>query len=200
VRSIHVSVELCDHGRVSAPLKILLLSGSTRAGSTNTAALRTAAAVCPDGVTTIWYDGLVDLPAFVPGTDTERPHPAVAALRTALADADAVLVCTPEYAGTLPGSLKNLLDWTVETGELNEKPIAWLTVAYPGRGEGATATLRTVLQYVIADIVEPACVRVPVGRDAIGADGTVEDSDVRDKIGEVLRAIARHVVNRAPAE
>lgn len=191
---------LCDHGRVSAPVKILLLSGSTRAGSTNTAALRTAADVCPDGVTTAWYDGLVDLPAFVPGTDTGQPHPAVAALRTALTDADAVLVCTPEYAGTLPGSLKNLLDWTVETGELNEKPIAWLTVAHPGRGEGATATLRTVLQYVIADIVEPACVRVPVGRDAIGGDGTVENPDVRDKIADVLREIARHVLDRAPAE
>src|SRR5919204_5510779 len=123
---------MCDHSRVPAPVKILLISGSTRAASTNTAALRTAAQVCPDGVTTVSYDGLADLPAFIPDADSERPHPAVAVLRAALADADGVLVCTPEYAGTLPGSLKNLLDWTVGTGELNEKPVAWLTVAHPG--------------------------------------------------------------------
>ena len=61
----------------------------------------------------------------------------MAGLRRQLADADAVLFCTPEYAGTLPGSLKNLLDWTVGGGELYGKPVAWINVANPGRGDGA---------------------------------------------------------------
>lgn len=86
--------------------------------------------------------------------------------------ADAVLFCTPEYAGTLPGSFKNLLDWTVGSGELYGKPVAWINVANAGRGEGAQATLVTVLGYVGAVIIEPACTHLAVGHHAVGPDRT----------------------------
>jgi NAD(P)H-dependent FMN reductase len=92
----------------------------------------------------------------------------VADLLDRIRSADAVLICTPEYAGGLPGSLKNLLDWTVGGGELYEKPVAWLDVANPGRGEGARAQLAVVLGYVGARIVQEACVHVPVERNADG--------------------------------
>ena len=59
-----------------------------------------------------------------------------------------MLFCTPEYAGTLPGSLKNLLDWTVGGGQFYGKPVAWLNVAAPNRGLGAQETLASVLGYV----------------------------------------------------
>ena len=81
---------------------VLLISGSTRSASTNTAALRTVAALAPAGIETPWYDGLVDLPAFNPDDDGTA-HPSVVALHEQISDADAVLFCTPEYAGTLPG-------------------------------------------------------------------------------------------------
>jgi NAD(P)H-dependent FMN reductase len=177
---------------VSVRVTLLLLSGSTRTASTNSAALRTAAALAPDGVRAVLYEGLADLPAFVPDTDPQAAPPSVAELRGALAAADAVLVCTPEYAGTLPGSFKNLLDWTVGTGDLYGKPVAWVTVAAPGRGEGATSTLRTVLGYVGADIVENACVRAYVARDAVGPDGLVTDAGVRAAIVAALAALAGH--------
>lgn len=90
---------------MSEPTRLLLVSGSTRAASTNTAALRTVQAVAPEGVTTVLYDGLSRLPAFSPD-DENGPDPAVTELRQRLTDADAVLFCTPEYAGTLPGSFK----------------------------------------------------------------------------------------------
>lgn len=183
----------CDDIPRATPVKILLMSGSTRAASTNTAALRTAAAIHPDGVSPVLYQGLAQLPAFDPDADADRPHPAVAALRRALAEAHAVLICTPEYAGTLPGSLKNLLDWTVGTGDLNHKPVAWLTVAAPGRGDGAAATLRMVLEYVIADIVEAACVRIPVPRHAVGADGLIGDGEIRRSILRALAELVAHV-------
>ena len=97
------------------PVSLLLVSGSLRAGSTNAAVLRTAAALAPDGVETVLYGGMAELPHFNPDDDAEgQPlHPAVAAMRDAVARADALLVCTPEYAGALPGALKNLLEWTV---------------------------------------------------------------------------------------
>jgi chromate reductase, NAD(P)H dehydrogenase (quinone) len=91
-----------------SPVRIVLVSGSTRAGSTNTAALRTAAALDVAGVVATPWERLVDVPAFVPGDDGPPP-PAVAELRTLLAAANAVVFCTPEYAGTLPGSLKNAI-------------------------------------------------------------------------------------------
>ena len=93
--------------------RILLISGSTRGASTNTALLRTACDVSPRGVEPELYDGLTGLPHFNPDDDADPLPPAVADLRARIAAADAVLFCTPEYAGALPGSFKNLLDWTV---------------------------------------------------------------------------------------
>jgi chromate reductase len=171
-------------GAGEVPVRVLLVSGSTRAGSTNTAALRTLAGLEVPGVHARLWTGLADLPAFVPGD--EAPGPAVVDLRRRLADADAVLFCTPEYAGTLPGSLKNALDWVVGSGELHRKPVAWITVAAPGRGTGAEATLGLVLGYVDAVVLGPACARIPVGRDQIGADGLVTDAAVRDRLAAQL--------------
>jgi chromate reductase, NAD(P)H dehydrogenase (quinone) len=169
---------------------LLLISGSTRGGSTNTAALRTAVAVAPAGVRAVLWDGLADLPAFNPDQGPEGVHPAVAGLRAEVAAAAAVLFCTPEYAGNLPGSLKNALDWLVGSGELYRKPVAWINVAAPGRGEGAHAALRGVLGYVDAAVVEAACARVQVTRDAVGADGHIAAGATRDAIAGVLCALA----------
>src|SRR6201995_4311670 len=157
-----------------ADVRILLISGSTRRGSGNTAALRPVQALAPAGVTADLYDGLAALPAFSPDEDERPPGPA-ADLRARIAAAGALLFCTPEYAGTLPGSLKNLLDWTVGGGEMYGKPAAWINVAAPGRGAGATATLASVLGYVGAEVIPAACRDIPVGRSAVGADGLVAD-------------------------
>jgi chromate reductase len=172
-------------------MKVLLISGSTRSGSTNTAALVTAAALAPGGVTTVLYRGLGILPAFNPDHDGDRvPEPA-AELRREIEGADAVLFCTPEYAGTLPGSLKNLLDWTVGGGELCEKPVAWVNVAAANRGQGAQETLATVLGYVGAVVIESACRHIPVDRSAIGPDEMVTDPRFRTGIAEVWAGLVR---------
>jgi chromate reductase len=142
---------------------VLLISGSTRAASTNSALCRTAVVCAPAGV---------------------------AALRSAIASADAVLFCTPEYAGTLPGSFKNLLDWTVGGTELTAKPVAWVKVAADERrGAGAHATLATVLGYVQARVVEDACRHVPIARDTVGADGVIADSTTRSQIAATIEAV-----------
>jgi NAD(P)H-dependent FMN reductase len=170
-------------------MKVLLISGSTRSGSANTAALVTAAALAPREVATVLYPGLAGLPAFNPDHDGPLlPEPA-AELRREIAEADAVLFCTPEYAGTLPGSLKNLLDWTVGGGEMYGKPVAWVNVAAPDRGRGAQETLATVLGYVGAAVIEAACRHIPVERSAIGADGTITDSRFLAGIADVWTSL-----------
>ncbi|WP_329337426.1 NAD(P)H-dependent oxidoreductase [Streptomyces sp. NBC_00663] len=170
---------------------ILLLSGSLRSGSTNEAVLRTAQAVAPSaGVRAVPYDGLAGLPHFNPDDDTDPLPAPVTGLREAIGSAAGILICTPEYAGTLPGSFKNLLDWTVGGTEICDKPVAWVGAAAQGRGGGAEATLRTVLGYTGADIVERACVKLPVDRGMLGADGTVTDPDFRRRVGETLGLLA----------
>ncbi|KJY25664.1 MULTISPECIES: NADPH-dependent FMN reductase [Streptomyces] len=172
---------------------ILLLSGSLRAGSVNEAVLRTAESVAAAGavpVAAVRYEGLADLPHFNPDQDTDPLPAPVAALRGAIAGAAALLVCAPEYAGTLPGSFKNLLDWTVGGTEISDKPVAWVNAAAPGRGGGAEATLRTVLGYTGAAVVDAACVRIPVDRATVGADGAVSDPAVRARLAEVLALLA----------
>jgi NAD(P)H-dependent FMN reductase len=178
------------------PVYVVLVSGSTRAGSTNTAALRTVAELDVPGVVATLWERLVDVPAFVPDDEAEPPA-AVTALRLLLASADAVVFCTPEYAGTLPGSFKNAIDWLVGSGELYRTPVAWINVGHPGRGAGAEATLATVLGYVDADVIEHACVRIPVGRDVVGPAGTVDDPGVRAGLAAQLAAVAEHVRSRA---
>ncbi|MQS12033.1 NAD(P)H-dependent oxidoreductase [Streptomyces kaniharaensis] len=172
--------------------QILLLPGSLRAGSTNETVLRTAAAVAAatPGVGTAFYTGLAELPHFNPDHDTDPLPEPVAGLRAAIEAADALLICTPEYAGTLPGSFKNLLDWTVGGTEISDKPTAWINAAGPGRGQGAEATLRAVLGYTGAAVLEEACARIPLDRQAVGPDGLVADPLVRERIGEVLARLA----------
>lgn len=138
------------------------------------------------------YSALAALPAFIP--DEEIPAPAtVAALRRELATADAVVFCTPEYAGSIPGSLKNLLDWTVGSGELYGKPVAWINVAAEGRGTGADATMATVLGYVGADIIPQAFLSVPVPRNTVAEDGVVQADEQRARFAQILRAIVEHL-------
>ncbi|MFI8422202.1 NADPH-dependent FMN reductase [Streptomyces sp. NPDC085479] len=159
-------------------------------GSSNEAVLSTARAVAPSQVRTVAYEGLPALPHFNPDDDTDPLPAPVAELRAAIDEAAAVLICTPEYAGTLPGSFKNLLDWTVGGTEICDKPVAWVNAAAPGRGQGAEATLRLVLGYTGAAIVEPACARIPVASHTVGPDGLLTDPKVREQIGEVLALLA----------
>ena len=172
---------------------ILLVSGSTRGGSANTAALRTLRAVAPRPVIAVLYEELSVLPAFNPDDDREPLPAAARRLRQAITDCDAVVFCTPEYAGGLPGSFKNLLDWTVGGGEMYGKPTAWINVAAPGRGAGAEDSLVSVLGYVGAAVIDKACRRIMLPRQAIGPDGLVGDPEFREDVGRVIDDIVEAV-------
>ncbi len=173
--------------------RLLLVTGSTRSASTNTATLRTARQVVPAGVIGELYEGLAELPAFRPDPDDRAPPAAVSALRRELAAADAVLFCTPEYAGTLPGSFKNLIDWTVGGGDLYRKPVGWVNVAGPGRGSGASADLARVLRYVDATVIKTGGFRLPVPRDAVGPDGTISDEERRTAVAAIVRTMTEAI-------
>jgi chromate reductase, NAD(P)H dehydrogenase (quinone) len=177
---------------VPSTRRILLVSGSLREESTNSAVLRTALRVEPNGVKATLYEGLAALPAFNPDLDRDPLPAAVADLRNEIRAADGVLLSTPEYAGGLPGAFKNLLDWTVgddQPGSMYEKPVAWLNVAARG-APNAHESLRKVLGYVHATIVEPACLAVPVTSAMVDADGLVTDETVIKQLVDALGILA----------
>lgn len=177
-------------------VRILLVSGSSRDGSTNAAVLRTAAEVADGGVEAVLYTGIGALPLFNPDDDREGTpvDPRVADMRRELGAAAAVLICTPEYAGALPAAMKNLLEWTIGDAGTYQKPVGWINAsgaAAPTGAADAHDSLRKVLGYAGADIVEDACVRIPVDR-ALVVDGVVRDLEIRSRIAGVVRTLADH--------
>lgn len=178
--------------------RILLITGSTRDDSLHTAALRTAARVAPAGITATVFDGLVTVPAFVPG----EPHGrgAMPLIRHIVNEAEAILFCTPEYGGSLPGTLKNLLDHLMAGGDLHGKPVAWLSVAAAGQDEGARAELEKVLTNGGARVLANACVRIPLRVDAVDASGLVNDPQLHVALQDMLRSLAGALKPPAPRE
>jgi NAD(P)H-dependent FMN reductase len=172
--------------------RVLLISGSLRVRSTNTAVLRTARLVAPPDVDAELYDGLAALPAFNPDDDVAPLPEPVGALRAAIRAADALLFSTPEYAGALPGAFKNLLDWTIgddQPGSIYEKAVAWINAA-PRGAVLAHESLAVVLGYAHARVIEPACVHVPVNAADVDEHGLVPDPMARAAIAGALAGLA----------
>ena len=170
-------------------VRILLISGSLRSHSTHAAALRSAVAQGGVGVEAVLYGGMGELPHYNPDLDVEPQPSAVAKLRDELASADAVLFSTPEYAGALPGSFKNLLDWAVGCPAMYGKPVAWVNVssiASPTGAADAHQSLRKVLGYLNARIVEEACVRVPLSHGDVDSSGELKEAGNRARLAGVL--------------
>lgn len=158
-------------------MTILAISGSLRVGSTNTLLIQAVADRLPKTVTLTIFDGLDALPHFSPERDTDPALPSVKHLRQSISQADAVLICTPEYAFGIPGVLKNALDWTVSTVVFNHKPVAALSASpgYAG-GERAMASLLPTLKALDTRIHEGGALVVSSVKSKIALDGTITDA------------------------
>ena len=152
-----------------ADIKVLALVGSLRAASINRQLAELAAESAPDGVTVTVYEGLGgglgELPFYNEDIDTDDAPAAVAALRAAAGDADAALVVTPEYNGSIPGVLKNAIDWLSRpygNGALKDKPLAVVGAAL-GQYGGVWAHDETRKSFGIAGprVVESITLSVP---------------------------------------
>jgi chromate reductase, NAD(P)H dehydrogenase (quinone) len=184
-------------------MKILAISGSLRSGSHNTDLLRGAAAGAPDGVDIELYHGLKEIPPYdadddVPG---DPPEP-VARFKAALAEADAILISTPEYNSSIPGVLKNAVDWVsrpLKTNPLRNKPAAVIGASTGMFGAvWAQEELRKVLGAVGARVVEGE-VAVGHAADRFEPDGALNDDDIRDQLRELARLLAHELAPQAIA-
>jgi len=169
-------------------MKVLALSGSLRSGSHNASLLRAAAELAPAGVEVELWEGLRDMPPYDQDDDVDPAPAAVAALRDAVADADAVLIATPEYNSSVPGALKNALDWAsrpLATNAFRNKPVAVIGSSAGMFGAvWAQAELRKVLAAMCARVAE---VEVAVGHAAEKiVDGNLVDDELRTQLRDAL--------------
>src|SRR5438132_11019579 len=140
-------------------MRVLAISGSLRQDSYNTQLLRAAEELVPGDVTLELYDELESVSPYNEDRDTDEAPPAVVRLREAIAGADAVLIATPEYNGSVPGQLKNAIDWAsrpVRAGALLGKPVAVIGASTGMYGPvWSQAELRKILGTAGARVVGP---------------------------------------------
>lgn len=161
---------------------ILAVSGSLQAGSSNRTLLSTAARLAPAGVEVAIFDGLRGLPHFNPDLEAGGPLPGVEAWRQAIAGSDALLIACPEYGFSLPGVLKNGIDWAIGSGELERKTIAiTASVTHPERGRRGLDALRNTLNAVSARIV---------GGEPI-ARGPDQERELKELLHDLIAAARR---------
>lgn len=174
-------------------MRILAISGSLRAASSNTILLRAAARLAPEGIEVVLYDGLGDLPHFNPDLE-DAPIPSVLDFRGRLKAADGILISSPEYAHGVPGTLKNALDWVVGSGEFVYKPVALLN-ASPRSTHGQASLIET-LSVMTAAIVPEATIPVPLAGRRLDEAGIVADPALSAMLREALAAFARAIDGR----
>ena len=181
-------------------MRILGIAGSLRRGSHNRRLLRAAGDALPPGAVLVEWDGLAGLPAFDEDLETTPPE-AVQAFLDAVEEADALLIATPEYNASLPGALKNALDWASRPfpdNVLKEKPAAVIGASTGLFGAvWAQAEVRKVLKASGAHVLED---ELPVGLadGAFTADGALADPELAARLGDVLSDLVREVA--APVE
>ena len=168
---------------------IFAISGSLRAGSSNHNILRFLQKLAPSGTTFSIYDNLAQIPPFDPGLDHESPPEPVAELRSFIANADGIIMCTPEYAYGVPGQLKNALDWTVSSGSLVDKPLALITASTGG--QNAHAALILILGALSANVVKDATLLVPFIRSKMDLQGNLTDDSTIEALKAAFDALLR---------
>jgi chromate reductase len=176
-------------------LDILGISGSLRAGSLNTALLRAAQKHAPAGVTIDLYDGLAGLPYYDGDLDTEEALPAqVRELRERIHAADGVLFATPEYNYSIPGGLKNLIDWASRpsaTSSLLHKPVAIMGAAPTNFGTvRAQLALRQVFVWTHSDVVVKPEVMAFRAHERFDEAGNLVDEDTIKLVTSLVDALA----------
>src|SRR5215813_6448963 len=172
------------------PMKILGISGSLRAGSSNSALLEAAARITPPPMQIVPYQGLGELPHFNPDLDGEgdAPPPAVADLRDRISASAGVIISSPEYAHGVPGSLKNALDWLVSHPDFTGKPVLLWNASAAG-GDYAQASLVETLKTMSARLLVEDSLLTPFLRKKLAPGANLSD-EAADALRKSLAALA----------
>ena len=167
---------------------ILAISGSLRANSSNNAVIVVAEHYIKDLANVTLYNGLGDLPHF---DDSAEPADEVQEFRNLIRESDGVLICSPEYAFGVPGSMKNALDWTVSSGDFMDKPVALITAATGG--EKAHESMLHTLTAISARIVPGGTLLISFIRSKMNDNGEIVNMETKEQITKVADALVNNI-------
>jgi NAD(P)H-dependent FMN reductase len=170
------------------PINILTICGSLRSPSSNELILDTLKQFAPTFVNFTDYKGLAELPHFNPEYDNEKVEESVKYLRQLIQNADGLVICTPEYAFGVPGSLKNSFDWTVSSGDYYNKPVALITAS--SSGEKAHESLHHTFTAMGAILNDECRMLISHVRTKINK-GEVSDIDTLDKLSILINTLLK---------
>lgn len=175
----------------------MAISGSTRYLSSNEAILKFIANHYSESLDVELYAGIAELPHFNPDLDDESIPLSVQGLRKRIEEADGVLICTPEYIFSLPGALKNAIEWTVSTTVFSDKPTALIVAS--GLGEKAYESLHLIMTTVGAKIGKQASLLIQGARSKFNSQGKIADESVLRGIDNLMHSFME-TVDDTPAE
>lgn len=175
-------------------MRILALSGSLRPQSLNALLLREAVRLAPPDTEIAFWERLDDLPHYSPERDLDPPPAPAAELRSLIREADALLICTPEYIHAMPAVLKNLLEWVVSSGDCVAKPTAaWSASPALEGGARAQAALVHTLEVMSAQVVHASSLCLTLARSGLDSEGHLKDPVQEAALRTSLEALAAAV-------
>jgi chromate reductase, NAD(P)H dehydrogenase (quinone) len=166
--------------------RVIALCGSTRSSSTNLNLIKAITELAKDKFAMSVFEGLTILPHFNPDLDTDNPPKEVRGFRNLLKKFDGILVCTPEYAMGVPGTLKNAIDWTVSSMEFSKKPVALITAS--SSGHKAHAALIDTLNVIEAKMTPDTQLLISFIKTKVNKEGKIIDDKTLNQVTNLIAA------------
>jgi chromate reductase, NAD(P)H dehydrogenase (quinone) len=171
--------------------KIAAICGSTRAISTNLNLIKAIAELTKDRFEITIFEGIAELPHFNPDDNNENVSPKVIAFRQLLSSSAGVIICTPEYAHGVPGSLKNAIDWTVSTNEFNNKPVALITASTDGTY--AHKAMLETLKVIEAKNIDTHNLLIQFAKTKINANNRITDANTLNDVKVLIQHLKKSI-------
>lgn len=171
--------------------KILAISGSTKKNSSNNAILEYISEAYKELLEVKIYDALDKLPHFNPDLDNGNLPSVITDLRNHIQAADGIIICTPEYVFSLPGSLKNAIEWNVSATVFSNKPVAIIVAA--ASGEKAFESLDLIMTTIESRIAKDSKLLIKGVKSKIGMNGEIKDQHTSDKIKTLVASLIHSI-------
>ncbi len=169
--------------------KVLAICGSTRKTSSNLALIHAIEKLASDKFSMDIFQDIESIPHFNPDHDLGNPPLEVAKFRNKIREYNGILICTPEYAMGVPGTLKNMIDWTVSSMEFSKKPTVLITAS--SLGEKAHASMMETLKIIEADITEKMQLHIPYVKTKLNPEGQICDLLTLDAVENLIEALSQ---------
>lgn len=169
---------------------IFVIIGSASAPSANQRLVDYLAAVAPNELQLTVFNGLKNLPHFDPAVSAQQPPKAIVDFREAVAQADGVIICTPEYIFSIPSGLKNALEWCVATTVFTDKPVGLITAS--AHGQKGHEELQLIMKTLMASFTAETTLLIQGVKGKVHTDGTITDAKTKASLDSFIQAFKSH--------